>query len=363
MRVNTDELKTELQWASRIICKKSTMPILANVLLEAEPDRLRLTATDLEHALITEIKAHNKEPWTVTIPAKMALKYLSKVEEGQIELSTADNKLHFAHGDGAGADIFGMSKESYPELPQISLKGKLSGLEAAIPRTALAVSSEESRFSLNGALLEASNGDSRFVSTDGHRMSLVPVTYHGEKTTALVRMRALIELAHLKTNGVDVGWNDDHLLFQYGNRKIISRKLTGNFPDYHRVMPVDFPHAILVGADALYKLVDRVKVFADERSHAIHLEIKDGRLNVKAEVCETGVASGHVPLLGGAPDPAVVGLNADYLLDFLALTKGQTVGFCYPDMETRKDGTSGIVKGMQFLAHDGWSYLVMPMRV
>lgn len=362
MRVQTKLLSAELAWASRAICKKGVIPILSNVMLEAEPGLLRLTATDLETAMVTELPAEETTPWKITVPAAFLLKYLKKIEESHVELVPPkdNNWLFLTHGDSAKIEVAGMGVESYPELPVLRVKGYLSGIQKAIPRAIFAISAEESRFTLNGALLEGKNGESQFVSTDGHRLSFVPVTYKGEQTRALVRKRALTELIHLDADSAGIGWDENHLLFEHGNRKILSRKLTGNFPDYYRVLPKDFPYAILVDATELYKVVDRVKLFADERSHAVRFTIGNGKLTVKAEICENGRASGSVPILGGMPSDSLIGLNANYILEFLALAKGETVAYCYPAMDEKLGHVAG---ASQLMTTDGFRNVLMPMKI
>lgn len=365
MIVNTAALAKELSWVNRMVEKKTTIPILSNVMFEAERNVLRLTATNLEHALITELPAVEETPWKITAPAKLMLKYLQKITEAEVTLlpPKENNWLFLSHGAESKIEVAGMGTDSYPELPKLTVTGHLSGLKVGIPRAAFAISSEESRFTLNGALVEGDKKGARLVSTDGHRCSYVPITYKGPDLRALIHRRMLNELIHLSADSVGIGENEAHLLFEYGNRKMISRKLTGNFPDYHRVMPDQFPYAILVEADALYKLVDRVKLFADERSRCIHFNVEGGKLMVKASVCENGKASGSVPILGGAPSPTNVGLNADYVLDFLGLAKGETVAFCYPEMTIVEGQAPHVAGATQFMGSGNWSCVVMPIRV
>ena len=358
MQVETRSLKDELQWVSRAVEKRNTIPILSNVLFEAERHTLRLTATDLELSLITELPADEPKPWKITAPARRLLDYLRKVVEPEVNLVPVEDSLWLgvSHGPSASARIAGMSPEAFPEFPKIETVGQLGGISIAVPRVMTTISTEENRFTLSGALLEGgSTTTARMVSTDGHRMGIFPVAYKGPEMRVLVRMSGLNELAHFGTDMVGIGWDDNHLLFTHGHRQILSRELTGNFPDWERCVPKDFPRAVLVEADALRELIDRVSVFADERSHAVRVVVGAGKVAVHSSLSETGEASGSVAIAGGEPGQGEVeiGLNANYLLEFLTLAKGETVAFCY----------RAPAETTEFMTTDGWQYVVMPMRI
>lgn len=351
MRVYTQQLRNELQWVSRFVETKSTIPIVQSVLLESSKQGLKLTATDLEIGGITEVQGHGKGDWAVAIPPRLLLKYLAKVEEPELDLVAGENNwLTLKHGPDSSTRTAGMSKESFPELPKAPSLENLSGLEAALPRILPTISTEVSRFTLNGALLDT--GNRLMVSTDGHRLSSIPIQYLGVASRTLLPVKALRELVHLKASSISFGTDEHHAFFKLGERRIITRKLTGNFPDWNRVQPKDFPYAVLVDADALAKVVQRVAVYADERSHAVTFHILGGTLAVHSSACETGDATGSVPILGGQPGVIEIGLNALYALDFLTLSKGETVAFCYKDSQS----------AVEFVSKLQWRCVIMPMR-
>jgi DNA polymerase-3 subunit beta len=354
MKVNTREFLQELEWTTRFIATKSTIPILCNVLLDAGKRKLSLTGTDLEMGGITEIPGEESKPWKLTVPAKYLLKYLKKVAEPEVNLAAGKNNwLTVTHGDEAIARFGGRSMESFPELPKIKTTARLSGLTAAIPRIIFAISSEESRFSLNGALLDVDKDGARMVSADKHRISYCEVGYEGEHTRALIPRVCLAQLAALKVDDIACGAEDKHLMFASGVRGIICRKLEGNFPDYWRVLPREYPHHVQVEATPLLKVLDRVRVFTDEPSHAVKLTVGDGKLTVTAYVSETGEGSGHVPILGGEEmKPITIGANCDYMMDVLRQLDGETVAFCYDKP----------VNAFGLVTADGWQNSIMPMR-
>jgi DNA polymerase-3 subunit beta len=173
--VDTKDLTKELEWAARFADKRSRIPILQNVSLRSVKGSLQLIATDLETAGITTVPANGAE-FAVTVPADQTLKYLRKVSDASVSLSVDNNKLVIQHGDDSEATINGLAIDSYPELPAFPKdRFMLKGLESALPRVICSISADESRFTLNGALLEISATKAHFVSTDGHRMSIVPI--------------------------------------------------------------------------------------------------------------------------------------------------------------------------------------------
>jgi DNA polymerase-3 subunit beta len=357
MKVATQNFKKELQWAGRFVNNSTrAIPILQNVLLHAERGKLKIIGTDLEMAGTTEVSGSGGKGWKITVPAKFTLKYLSKVTDDEVELEpwVEHNRLVIKHGDGASARIEGMGHESYPELPKLETTARLSGLDKAIPRAIFAISAEESRFTLNGALFEADGDGARLVSTDGHRVSCAPVEFKGDPMRALIPRKCLAELKELGEDEVSFGYNADHLVFTNGLREILCRKLTGEFPDYHRVLPREYPHHIQVDASALLKVLDRVNVMADERSHGVRLIVGGNKLTVKAEVCEGGRGEGQVPVLGGDNIvPIEAGINCFYAMDVLRLLEGQTVAFGYSNAQSC----------FGFLAGDGWINATMPLRM
>ena len=354
MHVNTKELAAELDFATRFIDKKSTIPILGNVALIAEPGKIGLAATDLETAGITSVKTKGKGEWSICAPAGLLLKYLRKVEEESVELSADGPILEIAHGHGSKVTINGMSTESFPELPAPKATVQLKNLAFAIPRVMFAVSAEESRFTLNGALMEIGEDGSRMVATDGHRLSLVDLDCEPkDKLRTLIHKKALFEVNRLVKENTTVwfGMDEIHQIFITGKRAIVSRKLTGNFPDYHRVVPKDPPYKINIPVQALSKILDRVVLFSDVRSKAIKFGLQKGCLTVSASVVEGGNASGQIPVAWGG-ESMEFGFHQPYIQDILKLCATPNTEWQFTEP-----------KNASLFSMDGWVGVVMPMRL
>jgi DNA polymerase-3 subunit beta len=394
IRVETKEFTSELEWCARFVERKTTIPVLSNVLFQRRGDVLDLSATDLEIGGSTSITVEGDGPdFEIIAPVSHLIKYLKKVDEPAVTLvptiewsplyegphpaeceggcscslkrEVTRATLRLEHGD-ASMNLDGAGAASFPELPARSLKcSELSGIETAIPRALLAMTKEQSRFTLNGALLVANRSEARLVATDGHRLSCAAIQSHGRQDVkALIPRKALNELAHLGDSAL-FSANDDFAFFSVGARTITARKLSGNFPDYERVLPKDLSYATDVAVAPLRKVLDRVAIFADDRSRAILLSV-NGALTVASYSTDRGAAEGKVAidcvrrldasneydvLTAGLAVPYASGFNADYLSDFLKTAGVPEVRFLF----------NSASKAVEWNA-PGWRYVVMPMR-
>src|SRR5579863_7506142 len=372
--VSKADLVRELSLSQGVVEKKTTIPILSNVLLEARGDRLYLTATDLELGMRTSCAAKVKKEGSGTIPARKLLDYVRLLPDADITVKFADNNwANFTCGRSR-TRIAGMSRESFPELPAMPeaiAEIPVKQLSAMIARTMFAISMEESRFTLNGALLLLGDKTLTMVATDGHRLAYVQrpsgsdgAGPGGLAYRALVPRKAMAEITKLSDDaGADAkvrfGGDDNHLFFEFGARLLITRKLTGNFPDYERVLPQDNTHIAKLLKDEIRGAIERVAQFADERSRAIRVQFTAGEVKVFSSALETGESEESVPGEYSGPD-LEIGFNAQYLLDFLRAIPQDHVSFGLKDQksagELQPSATAEDVK-------EQYRYVVMPMRI
>jgi DNA polymerase-3 subunit beta len=261
-----------------------------------------------------------------------------------------------------------MSRESFPELPQMPeslAEIPLGVLSQMISHTIFAISAEESRFTLNGALLILNETGLIMVSTDGHRLALVEkrIDLSGLSASyrALLPKKAMSEIQKLANDDakkvIRFSGSDNHLFFQIDKRLLLSRKLTGNFPDYERVLPKEHPNVLVIQKDELKAAIERVAQFADERSKAIRIQILNGELKVHSSISETGESEETIPVEYGGPE-VEIGFNAQYLLDFLRVVDGTEVEFHFKD-----GGSAGELRPRAGSAETVYRYVVMPMRI
>jgi DNA polymerase-3 subunit beta len=263
-----------------------------------------------------------------------------------------------------------MSRESFPELPQTPepiAEIPVKTLSSMIGRTSFAISMEESRFTLNGALLLMRPEGLTMVATDGHRLAFVQAapaqSGNPEKSfRALVPKKAMAELVKLAdgagedANAIFAG-DDNHLFFTVGQRLLITRKLTGNFPDFERVLPKDHTLTATLQKDEIRSAIERVAQFADERSRAIKVQFSNGEVRVSSSSAETGDSEETVPSQYQGPD-LEIGFNAQYLLDFLRAIPQDQVSF-----ELKDQKSAGEMRPAGESIPDQYRYVVMPMRI
>jgi DNA polymerase III subunit beta len=368
--VSKSDLVRELSLSQGVVEKKTTIPILSNILLEAAGDRVTLTATDLELGIRCSCPARIKKEGSGTVPARKLLDYVRLLPEGDVNMKFLENHWANITCGRSRTRIAGMSRESFPELPQMPeriAEVPVKTLSAMIARTGFAISMEESRFTLNGALLLMRPEGLTMVATDGHRLAYVQATPEesgqvDQQFRALVPKKAMVELTKLADDAGSDGkavfaGDDNHLFFQVGHRLLMTRKLTGNFPDYERVLPKDHAHVAKLQKDEIRSAIERVAQFADERSRAIRVQFLSGEVRVFSSSVEMGESEENIPCDYQGPD-LEIGFNAQYLLDFLRVIPQNQVAIQLKDQksagELRPSGEN--VTGQ-------YRYVVMPMRI
>ena len=367
--VSKADLAHELGLLQGVVEKKTTIPILSNVLLEARGDRLHLTATDLELGMRTSCPARVKKEGSGTIPARKLLDYVRLLPDADITVKFAENHWASFNCGRSRTRIAGMSRESFPELPpmpETAARIPVKQLATMISRTMFAISMEESRFTLNGAATAAGAmaiKEFTMVATDGHRLAYTHSNggSHGSYRS-LVPRKAMAEITRLAdgaADGAEVGFagDDNHLFFEFGPRLLITRKLTGNFPDYDRVLPQDNTNIATVSKDEAKAAIERVAQFADERSRAIRVQFAAGEIRVFASSMETGESEESIPTEYSGPD-LEIGFNAQYLLNFLRAVPQEQISFSLKDQKS-----AGELQPAGTEARDEYRYVVMPMRI
>jgi len=368
--VSKSDLVRELSLSQGVVEKKTTIPILSNVLLEASGDRVTLTATDLELGIRCSCPARVKKEGSGTVPARKLLDYMRLLPEGDVQMKFLENHWASITCGRSRTRIAGMSRESFPELPPLPepmAEIPMKTLATMIARTSFAISMEESRFTLSGALLLMRPEGLTMVATDGHRLAFVQASPAesgnvDQQFRALVPKKAMAELSKLADDASPdqkaiFSGDDNHLFFQVGHRLLITRKLTGNFPDYERVLPKDHTLIAKLQKDEIRSAIERVAQFADERSRAIRVQFTNGEVRIFSSSVEMGESEESVPSEYQGPD-LEIGFNAQYLLDFLRVIPQDHVAF-----ELKDQKSAGEMRPAGDGIQDQYRYVVMPMRI
>jgi DNA polymerase III subunit beta len=366
--VSKSDLVRELGLTQGVVERKTTIPILSNILMETDGDKVWLTATDLELGIKCACPARIKREGAGTIPARRLLDYVRLLPDADVQVKLAENQWASFVCGRSRTRIAGMSRESFPELPampEVLAQIPLSTLAEMISSTIFAISAEESRFTLNGALLILKSNGLAMVSTDGHRLALVEkqVDLGGLNTTfrALLPKKAMSEIQKLASDDaskqIEFSGSDNHLFFQIDRRLLLSRKLTGNFPDYERVLPKEHPHVLVLQREELKSAIERVAQFADEKSRAIRVQILREELKVHSSISETGESEETIPVDYSGED-IEIGFNAQYLLDFLRAVDQSEIEFHFKDANS-----AGELRPHGGTPDTVYRYIVMPMRI
>lgn len=367
--VSKADLVRELNLSQGVVEKRTTIPILSNVLVEAREDRIHLTATDLELGIRCACPARVTQEGAGTLPVRRLLDYVRLLPDADLNFKFLENNWASLNCGRSRTRIAGMSRESFPELPEMPeavVEIPAGLLSLMISKTIFAISSEESRFTLNGALLVLKSSGATMVATDGHRLAHVETSAEipGVATSyrALLPRKAMGEILKLvqEVSGgstIRFAGDENHLFFQFGDRLLISRKLTGTFPDYERVLPKEHRHTLVLEREEVRSAVERVSQFADERSRAIRIQLCPGEVKFYSSISETGESEESIPIEydGG---PLEIGFNAQYLLDFLRATSEDKVSLNFRDAHSAAEiCPAGDADGYRY------RYVIMPMRV
>jgi DNA polymerase-3 subunit beta len=366
--VSKFELLRELTATQGVVERKTTIPILSNYLFEAAGDKLSLTATDLDLSLRTSCNAKVKKEGACTIPARKLHDYVKLLPDADITIKLLENHWVSIRCGRSNTKMVGMAKSNFPGLPVFPSAGAIkipaAVLRSMIAKTSFAIASEESRYTLNGALMVLKPESITMVATDGHRLAHVERTgekfegVSGEMKT-LIPKKAMDELKSLLDSDVetiDFAKDDSTLFFRIGPRLLTSRQLTGQFPNYEAVLPKDISKSITLDGEELGAAIARVAQFADERSRAVKIRLEKGELKLSASSTETGDSEDSIEVVYNG-EPMSIGFNAQYLMDFIKAAGSSSV-----KLELKDAQSAGQLRPAE--AEDyKYRYIVMPMRI
>jgi len=351
--VTKSALLNELSTTQGVVERKTTIPILSNLLVEAKGSQLTITATDLELSIRTSCECKIKKEGAGTIPAKKLLELVRLLPEGDIKVKLLENHWVEIVSDKKKYKLVGMAKIPAPII------------ENLIRKTKFAISMEESRYTLNGGLLILKPDTLAMVATDGHRLALAETDHkltglNGE-VKVLIPKKAMDEVEKLSSAAgsdahIEFAKDESHLFFQVGHRLLISRILTGQFPNYEAVLPRDNNKSVVIERAELSDAVRRVSQLADQRSHAVKLAVSNEGIEISASSPEYGEAKETIEKEFKG-EPIAIGFNSSYMLDFLGAAADGPIS-----IELKDEQSAG---QMRPLADESYRYryIIMPMRI
>src|SRR3978361_818390 len=366
--VRKNDLLRELQLFQGIGERKNTIPILANVLMEAKGDQVSFLATDLEVGLRSRCPATVTKPGSLTLPAKKFFEIVKSLPDTDIRVAEDKNGVKVA-ADRFDSRMQTLPKEDFPTLPEsggVAAVGlSPASMKEMVSKTQFAITGEDTRYFLNGALFVLRADSMSLVATDGHRLALVNVKREGkmpsdgEENKAILPKKTLGELGRLLGDGDgDIAYErgENHLFFTVGDRMLISRMIDGQFPAYERVIPKGNDKHIEFERDRLTNAVKRVALLSNERSRAVKMQIEKGKVDVTSSSPELGEAKETLPV-DYSGDAMQICFNAQYVLDFLAAVTTDVVA-----LELKDEVSQAVMKPVGAEGYD-YTYVIMPMRV
>jgi len=357
-------LQDLLQVVSSAVPTKSTLPILSNVLIEADKEGLTLLATDLDLSIKTRGDADVSQEGSITVPAKRIAEIVRELPDADVKVSVSGTKVKLSCANGSFS-IHGLDPEDFPQLPQIDAEKMVSlpfdVLESAVRRTSYAVSTDETRQMLTGVLLQLKAGELRMVATDGHRLAKTAFRgdYKNLDRDLIVPPKALSQVVRLAAgrDAVNLTVSKNFAVFEMGTTTVYSRLIDGNFPNYEQVIPKESPRKVRVKREEFVGALRRVSVLSDNVTRQIKLALKPERIELSVSTADVGEGSEALGV-DYSGDELAVGYNAAYLLEAL-----RTIGTDEIEIQLNTPTSPGIFVPAKEIENEDVLCLVMPLRL
>lgn len=358
------QLLKNLQIIERVVNDRSTLPILANVLIQTEENELLLTATDLDVGIQCRFPlAPPVEKGAITLPARRLTTIIRELPSEPVTLEAKKNQTAALTCGGSSFRIPGLPAEDFPAFPATPEGEKLrvpgAVLRELVEKTAYAMSMEETRFILNGALLAAQKDQLTMVATDGRRLALASAPLNGQGRQPLhlvVPSKTIRELGRLlqsdeSDDATLAPLKENQLTIRFGSVTIVTRLIDGQFPQYEKVIPAPSKHTVTCNREALINALRRASLMTTATSQAVVFELEPERLIVSKESAEVGSAREELPATYRGERTAIA-FNPEFWLDVLKILDGEEVS-----LEVSGPERPAVIRQPNF------TYLVLPMKL
>jgi len=325
IKLGKDQLLAGIQVVQNIVSPKATLPILSNMLLETKGNILKLNTTDLDIGISCELPVNIYEEGAITIPAKRFSDIVRELPPGDIIIHARKNNQVEIEGEQCRFKLIGLPKEEYPKFPEFkdkeALRIKQADLKEMLRLTVFAVSHEESRYVLNGLLMEASGDTVRIVATDGRRLAKIErklVQATNKDISIILPVKAVQEISrNLKDQGeVSFITGTNQVLFEIDGILIATRIIEGEFPNYKQVIPKEIPTKVKINREDLLSAIRRANLLSTPDFQAIKFELFKDKLIVSKSTPDVGESREEVAVEYG-DNELIVGFNPQYLIDVL----------------------------------------------
>ena len=361
-----ENLLKELEVMQGIVEKKSTIPILSNIVIDAQKDRLELLATDLEVGIRTTCEAKVTKPGSVALSARRLYDIVRYLPDAEVRLKSEEGSWTQITCKKARFRIVGLSRDDFPAMPEFDF-AKGIPIERPlfidmISKVLFAITTDETRYQINGTLMILSKKSLTMVSTDGHRLAYVSGRLEKgaseERIEVIIPRKTVQEISRIGDGESEIlfGQKDNHIFFKVGKTVMSSTIVPGKFPDFEKVIPEGNDKLLKFDGAAFAEVVRRVALLSSERSRAVKIALQKGSVEISSNNPEVGEAAESIDVdyTGG---PLEVGFNAKYILDFLqAMGPGTFI------LALKDEGTQGLLRPVGQESTD-YRYVVMPMRI
>lgn len=323
--ITRDKLQEGLVAVAASVPSKTTLPVLANLLVEASKDGLRLSGTDLDIAVSTTIPASVDQEGATTLPARKLVEIVKELPNAAIRFTSSGEQRVQIECGKSRFKLLGLSRDEFPAFPSVKFEGgwkvQAKDLQKLVGHVAFAASTEESRPILNGVLWELRTERMRMVATNGHRLARMDVPASatgGSQADLIVPPKALEQIRRLfgGDEDIEIGRSDNHLGFRSTTTHIYTRLIEGPYPNYEQVIPRENDKSLTVDKAALAAALRRMSIVASDQTHRIRMAFGNGACKLSVQTPDLGEAQEEIAVAYEG-DPLEIGFNAAYLLEIL----------------------------------------------
>ncbi|HEX4085816.1 MAG TPA: DNA polymerase III subunit beta [Chthoniobacteraceae bacterium] len=361
LSVSKEKLLEGLQTVQNVVSTRTTLPILSNVLLEAQDGQLRLTTTDLDVGMRGGIEASIEKPGAATLPARRLFTIVRELPSAEIHLEVDSKSVASIRCGPSYFKIMGLPQEEFPPLPKFegakTFTLRQKDLKDGLRKTAYAISTDETRYVLNGILLSFKDNKLTLVATDGRRLALVDIELEfprSHEVEIILPSKAVTELARLVTEEGDVKMSvsENQVAFEVDGTLLVSKLIEGNYPNYRQVIPPEAKERIVLERENFLNTVHRVSLLSSEKSNSVKLMFSKNNIDIIANTPEVGEARESLPVNYKGRDFSIA-FNPEFLMAPLRNLPNDEVFLDLID-----EMSPGVIK-----VQSPFLYVLMPMRI